>query len=666
LSEGPLRIGSTFRSKYRVVSLLGQGGHAWVYGAHDTLLGRDVAIKVVYRAGGASADMLARGLREVQILCQLEHPNIVRLYDADLTGGVLSIVMEPLRGRSLRDVFAQHGHLEPEEMLEIAAQVADALHAAHVRGVIHRDIKPENIFICEDGVVKVLDFGVAKVLDASVLTLPDALVGTIYYMAPEQLQDRPVSPPTDLYALAVVLYEGLAGRHPVIHMIDKPNASVWDVTRLIVMRNAVVLHKVNSSIPVKVSAFVSKSMSKREAQRHFSALDFAAGARLNREAVLANLATRGRTPVLRDLARGGLPSSGVKESLRSTHPVPSLMTALVPGAQAVEHARASAASAPEAAQRVWSLPAQKTAPLGSHRLYIFSSAEADLPDAARKRTEEASEDPEEPFEDPEEAAETDDSHEDDARGNAIAAFAATEVAPAHRAPDMASIAARSSLWVPVEASVTSNNDNSPAAVFGEEPQQRAEPEVAPQSSPTQRAGRLRSFASRRLGVARPLGVFLAVLLGCDLGIGVAGLLNRRHAGRTASAPRVSSSSAAAGPLLASRAAAALLPPVPSASSEAPLPRADALASAAPLTSAVPPPAPISATPALPKKRIVRAVPPRPPAAAPPASASTSAARPPVARADLPIASGLDGPPIAPLKSDTSDAPRPRVRIVPRD
>ncbi|MFZ5892537.1 MAG: protein kinase domain-containing protein [Myxococcota bacterium] len=683
-TEGPLRIGSIFLSKYRILSVLGQGGHAWVYLAHEILARRDVAIKIVYRRGGASQEMMERGQREVQALSRIKHPHIVRLYSADLIDGVLSIVMEPLRGRTLRDVFAQHGRLEMEEMLEIVAQLADALHVAHTHEIIHRDVKPENIFICEDEGAKMIDFGVAKVLDAEVLTLPDALVGTIYYMSPQQLQSEEPTPSTDIYSLAVILYEGLAGRHPIIQMIDKPNASIWDVAKLIVMRNPIVLDKLDPRITRYVAAFASKGMSKKESQRHASALEFAAEARWCRELVLANLAKQGRSPMERDLARG-LPSSGVKETLRSTQPVPSMMTGLLAGPGTPEPVK-SAAPVPLRDQRLSPLPAQKTVPLGSSAIYVGPSVELSSADDAQPA--QAGEDCDHAAEtaeaaDTAETAESDKGHGDHAQS--------TEYIDASPAPDATPMSASSPTDAtpiepqsppPVDAPAAflsaSIDDRSLSRSRRDVPRPPPNPEVASESHGNAKANRLRSFGSRRLRISRSFAVLLAILLGCDLGIGLASLLNRAHAERGASARKVDSLSPAPRVSVGAEPAPPAPTSVPQPTSAGPLPSADALASIAPLppppsTEAMAPvsasarPAVVSAPAIQPQKRTVQARPPRPKAAAPAPSASTAKpVRPWIALDDLAVSSGLDGPPIAPLKPAATSSANPRFWIMPRD
>ncbi|MGE5784620.1 MAG: serine/threonine-protein kinase, partial [Myxococcales bacterium] len=214
---GPLKLGSRLR-KYEIRQLIGQGGYASVYRARDTILKRDVAIKVIHRIGGVTDDMLRRGQAEAVFLNKTRHPGIVEVYDADVTdGGLFYIVMELLVGRSLHDVLHEHRRLAVEEALSLVVQVADAVNAAHQLGAIHRDLKPENIFVLSGNTTKILDFGIAKFVNdvGAKTTAKDALQGSVLYMSPEHVQGIKVGTRTDIYALGIILYRALLGEHPV-------------------------------------------------------------------------------------------------------------------------------------------------------------------------------------------------------------------------------------------------------------------------------------------------------------------------------------------------------------------------------------------------------------------------------------------------------------------
>jgi eukaryotic-like serine/threonine-protein kinase len=204
---------------YKIVSLLGAGGMGEVYLAHDTKLGRDVAIKILPAAFVHDAERLARFRREARMLAALNHPNIATIHGLEQSDGVHYLVMELVPGETLGE-RASSGALKVAEALKVAAQIAEALEAAHEKGVIHRDLKPANVKVTDEGRVKVLDFGLAKAfagdggLDLSnvptltaVATEEGRILGTPAYMSPEQARGKPVDKRTDIWAFGCVLYE---------------------------------------------------------------------------------------------------------------------------------------------------------------------------------------------------------------------------------------------------------------------------------------------------------------------------------------------------------------------------------------------------------------------------------------------------------------------------
>ncbi len=208
---------------YRVIAPLGAGGMGQVFLAEDARLGRKLALKVLAPQSFASAELVERFDREARSVSALNHPNIITMYDTGQIGGTRFIATEFIEGRTLRALLAR-GRLDVARSLEIAAQVAQALMAAHAAGVVHRDLKPENVMLRHDGYVKVLDFGLAKVsgiagaaggeAGATLETAAGIVMGTVRYMAPEQARGEDSDARTDLFALGVVLYEMLAGTTP--------------------------------------------------------------------------------------------------------------------------------------------------------------------------------------------------------------------------------------------------------------------------------------------------------------------------------------------------------------------------------------------------------------------------------------------------------------------
>jgi serine/threonine protein kinase len=239
---------------YVLSGLIGEGGMGQVYRARDERLGRDVAIKVLPTDVTHDAERRARMEREARAMGLLNHPNVVSVYDIGDYRGSPFIVSELLEGETLRDRIAAAGprdRMPYGEALHVVASVADALGSAHRRGIVHRDIKPENIFLTGDGRTKVLDFGIAKVTDgesAADHTVAGAVIGTLSYMAPEQLRGEAARPQSDVYACGVVLYELLAGVHPyagrsqavligaVLHEPPPPLTGVPPAVAALVMR----------------------------------------------------------------------------------------------------------------------------------------------------------------------------------------------------------------------------------------------------------------------------------------------------------------------------------------------------------------------------------------------------------------------------------------------
>src|SRR5260221_9232740 len=222
---------------YEITAPLGAGGMGEVYRATDTKLGRQVALKVLSAALAADAQYIVRFQREAQVLASLNHPNIAAIYGLEDSGGVRALVMELVEGLTLADRIGA-GALPLDEALSIARQIAEALEAAHEKGITHRDLKPANVKITPDGVVKVLDFGLSKTAEQRVVssnpansptvTISMTQVGTIMctaaYMAPKQARGKPVDRRAGNCAVCVVLYPMVAGRalYSGGHLLETP------------------------------------------------------------------------------------------------------------------------------------------------------------------------------------------------------------------------------------------------------------------------------------------------------------------------------------------------------------------------------------------------------------------------------------------------------------
>ncbi|WP_170814695.1 Stk1 family PASTA domain-containing Ser/Thr kinase [Streptomyces sp. PKU-MA01144] len=216
--QDPL-VGQVLDGRYRVDARIAVGGMATVYRAVDTRLDRLVALKVMHPALAADASFVERFIREAKSVARLSHPNVVGVYDQGAQGAYVYLAMEYVAGCTLRDVLRERGALRPRAALDILEPVLAALGAAHRAGFVHRDMKPENVLIGDDGRVKVADFGLVRAV-GSVTSSTGSLLGTVSYLAPEQIQSGTADTRADVYACGVVLYEMLTGAKP--HSGDTP------------------------------------------------------------------------------------------------------------------------------------------------------------------------------------------------------------------------------------------------------------------------------------------------------------------------------------------------------------------------------------------------------------------------------------------------------------
>jgi serine/threonine protein kinase len=242
--------------RFVITGFVGQGGMGRVYSAHDPELNREVALKVIAQKADASSS--ERFIREAQAASALNHPNIVTVYEVIRSGPTLAIAMELVTGTSVRTVC---GTVQPAGKVAFwGRQIAQALAAAHARGIVHRDIKPENLMLRLDGYIKVLDFGLARQVGAE-RTDDEIALGTVGYMSPEEVMQRPITAASDIFSLGIVLYELASGTNPF--RADSAGAT----TRLIQGMDAPPLPANSRAIPPELDRLLRAMLSKSAADR---------------------------------------------------------------------------------------------------------------------------------------------------------------------------------------------------------------------------------------------------------------------------------------------------------------------------------------------------------------------------------------------------------------
>ena len=264
--------------KYELRQQLGKGGMAEVWKAFQPGIDRFVAIKLMHKHLADEADFVERFRREAKAVGQLQHNNIMRVIDFDVEGDEHYMVMDYIQGGTLAEYLQQHGTLPPEEALQIAVQLADALAYAHERGMVHRDIKPANVMFMDDNAScpVLTDFGIARLLSNQTMTMTGAMVGTPAYMSPEAIRGEKVDERADIYSLGVMLYEMVVGRTP--YTADTPYGMILKQMNepLIPPRS------IKPDVPEQVEQLILKAVLKDVETRYQSASEF-------RQAILETL-----------------------------------------------------------------------------------------------------------------------------------------------------------------------------------------------------------------------------------------------------------------------------------------------------------------------------------------------------------------------------------------
>ncbi len=252
--------------RYELGESIGSGGMAEVHLGRDTRLGRDVAIKVLRRELASDPTFIARFRREAQAAAQLNHPNIVSVYDTgDDKAGVPFIVMEYVEGQTLRDLLRSEGRIPPRRAMELTADICLALQYSHEAGIVHRDIKPGNVMLTKSGAVKVMDFGIARAMTSATVTQTAAVLGTAQYLSPEQARGEHVDARSDIYSTGCLLYELVSGRPPFSG--DSPVAVAYQHVR----EEPPLPSQRNPELDSTMDSVVMKAMAKNPANRYQTA-----------------------------------------------------------------------------------------------------------------------------------------------------------------------------------------------------------------------------------------------------------------------------------------------------------------------------------------------------------------------------------------------------------
>src|SRR4051812_22810095 len=266
---------------YQISSAIGAGGMGEVYRASDDRLGREVAIKVLPAGFSADPDRLKRFSLEARAASALNHPNILTIFDIGTADGSPYLVSELLEGSTLREMLRQQQQIPIRKALEISAQIANGLSAAHEKGIVHRDLKPENVFVLKGGRVKILDFGLAKLIEPSASsgsgnsatmpsgTDPGTVLGTAGYMSPEQVRGLATDARSDIFSFGAILYEMLAG-----HRAFKGDSSA-DIGSAILKEDPPEITRANPHVSPALDRIVQHCLEKDAAERFQSAKDLA-------------------------------------------------------------------------------------------------------------------------------------------------------------------------------------------------------------------------------------------------------------------------------------------------------------------------------------------------------------------------------------------------------
>src|SRR5437660_2812477 len=277
--------------RYRVIARVGSGGMADVYLAEDTLLGRQVAVKLLHHHFAEDQEFVERFRREASSAAALSHANIVAIFDRGQWQGTYYIAMEYVAGRSLKTIVREQGALDPALAIDIVSQILHAARFAHRHGVIHRDLKPHNVLLDDEGRARVTDFGIARA-GASDMTLTGSTMGTAQYLSPAQAQGHAVGATSDLYSVGVILYELLTG------VVPFEGETAVAIAFKQVAADPRPPSALNPAVPAGLAGIVLRALAKDPARRYADADEFLAALARERQALPAPAAAAPAAAVL--------------------------------------------------------------------------------------------------------------------------------------------------------------------------------------------------------------------------------------------------------------------------------------------------------------------------------------------------------------------------------
>lgn len=257
--------GTKINDRYQIIKTLGEGGMANVYLAHDTILDRNVAVKVLRGDLANDEKFVRRFQREALSASSLSHPNIVEMYDVGEDDGQYYIVMEYVDGKTLKQVLKSRGHLSITEVVDIMLQLTDGMAHAHDAYIIHRDIKPQNIMILSNGMIKITDFGVATALNSTQLTQTNSVMGTVHYLPPEQAQGKGSTIRSDIYSMGIMMYELLTG------LVPYKGDNAVEIALKHLKEPLPSVRKFNPSIPQSIENIIIRATAKNPKNRYMDA-----------------------------------------------------------------------------------------------------------------------------------------------------------------------------------------------------------------------------------------------------------------------------------------------------------------------------------------------------------------------------------------------------------